>query len=334
VWGEKDVLRQYRFNKSTQRIEEPPVRQGPVKALWNVMPGGMLSVSANGTRAGTGIVWATLPIAVRPTPHPGGLYAFDAETLSFLWNTSYGTVAHWVPPTIADGKVFLAEGSSQWDGSQMLIVYELGRPDGSDRGSREPYQPQSPPTCKYCHTPGPGLEALTQKMSMSDHHATGGGVRVKPGLALAALLPPPGHTQVAVLEGNGQQVYEATPAADAPDTLEWILRDSSAELIEIKPVDAGDRRSIEVRHSKGSTWSAADGSAIAGEIEKRQAAPEAIDTDWLLYKVTKDEGQGFLSRVTYVRKVFTHAGRPPAARPTRRGERVTVAYSAQYWLYR
>ena len=136
----------------------------------------------------------------------------------------------------------------------------------------------------------------------------------------------PGTPRSRYLEGNGQQVYEATPAAGAPNTLEWILRDSTAELIEIKPVDAGDRRSMEVRHSNGSSWSASDGSAIVGEIDKRQAAPEAIDTDWLLYKVTKDEGQGFLSRVTYVRKVFTHAGRPPAARPTRRGERVSVAY--------
>ena len=124
------------------------------------------------------------------------------------------------------------------------------------------------------------------------------------------------------------KVDQATPAAGEPNSLEWMLGDTNAELIEIKPVDAGDRRSTQVRLSKDLIRRLME-ARLSVRSSKRQPAPEAIDTDWLLYKVTKNEGQGFLSRVSYVRKVFTHAGRPPAARPTRRGERASVAYSAQ-----
>ena len=35
------------------------------------------------------------------------LYAFDAMTLQVLWNTQFPSIPKWMPPTIADGKVFM-----------------------------------------------------------------------------------------------------------------------------------------------------------------------------------------------------------------------------------
>ena len=92
------------------------------------MPGAFLSVSANGRATGTGILWASLPkqgdaIAALV---PGLLRAFDAANIGKeLWNSAQvasddvGIFAKFVPPTIANGKVYLATFSGR------LNVYGL-----------------------------------------------------------------------------------------------------------------------------------------------------------------------------------------------------------------
>jgi hypothetical protein len=86
------------------------------------MPGGMLSVSANGTQAGTGILWALVPLAGDANSERGvraQLLAFDASNIrTDIWRSeprdasfganSVGLFAKFAPPTIANGKVFVA----------------------------------------------------------------------------------------------------------------------------------------------------------------------------------------------------------------------------------
>ncbi len=88
------------------------------------MPGGILSVSSDGARAGSGIVWALVPAngdANRCRGVKGMLMAFDAgDVTRELWRSqakdaensdtpdSFGLLARFVPPTIAGGKVFVA----------------------------------------------------------------------------------------------------------------------------------------------------------------------------------------------------------------------------------
>ena len=92
------------------------------------MPGGFLSISANG--GDDGILWAAIPYQddawveiVR-----GTLRAFDANTLELLWSTDgnepadHFDFAKYVPPTIANGKVYLATFSDR------LNVYGLHSP--------------------------------------------------------------------------------------------------------------------------------------------------------------------------------------------------------------
>jgi hypothetical protein len=89
----------------------------------------MLSVSANGAKRGTGIVWASLARQGDPggPPIPGALRAFNAEDLSQeLWSSEDDAgrdgvplFAKFCPPTIANGKVFLPTFSGQ------LLVYGL-----------------------------------------------------------------------------------------------------------------------------------------------------------------------------------------------------------------
>ena len=82
-------------------------------------PGATPSVSADGTSGG--IVWAV-------NQGPPGLYAFDATDLGHLLYSSdqlagrdqLDAVAHFVVPTVADGKVFVGT-------QQTLTAYgELG----------------------------------------------------------------------------------------------------------------------------------------------------------------------------------------------------------------
>ncbi len=123
VWGEKDYLRRYRFDLSTQRFVASDITaplKGPVRAPKDSMPGGVLSISANGNRAGTGIVWGTIQgndsyscgavtyCTAEDVTVPGRFYAFDAETLTQLYKDDIPKYAKFAAPTIARGKVFLA----------------------------------------------------------------------------------------------------------------------------------------------------------------------------------------------------------------------------------
>ena len=92
------------------------------------MPGGILSVSANGNTTGTGIVWASHPLSsANQAVVPGILDAYDASDLTKeLWNSKQnegrddvGNFAKFCPPTIANGKVYMATFSGK------VIVYGL-----------------------------------------------------------------------------------------------------------------------------------------------------------------------------------------------------------------
>jgi hypothetical protein len=86
--------------------------------IW--MPGGFLTLSANGTESGSGIVWATMPFREDANHQvvTGILRAFDAADVSKnqLWsseesgnpNDSLGLFAKNNPPVVANGKVFVA----------------------------------------------------------------------------------------------------------------------------------------------------------------------------------------------------------------------------------
>src|SRR5204863_5725717 len=80
-------------------------------------PGGTLAISANGSTSGTGIVWAELSTS-QDDDHglaAGILRAYNAQTLQEIWNSEQlstrdrlGTLVKFVPPVIANGKVFAA----------------------------------------------------------------------------------------------------------------------------------------------------------------------------------------------------------------------------------
>jgi len=126
LWSEDDVLRAYRLINGV--FQTSPFGLGLISAP-DGMPGGMLSVSSAGGASGTGIVWASMPYAgdANQQTVPGILRAFDASNVAVeLWNSrqnesrdDFGNFAKYTPPTIANGKVYLATFSNS------LVVYGL-----------------------------------------------------------------------------------------------------------------------------------------------------------------------------------------------------------------
>jgi hypothetical protein len=135
VWYEESHLQAFRMVNGAFEPNIDPNTGLLVPATTSTMavppgmPGGVLSISANGSAAGSGIVWATVPYNgdAQPATVPGIFRAFDASDLSVeLWNSrqnaardDVGNFAKFTPPTIANGKVYLATFSNQ------LLVYGL-----------------------------------------------------------------------------------------------------------------------------------------------------------------------------------------------------------------
>ncbi len=131
VWGENDYLRAWRHDGHFfSYLAHSPMHAPPG------MPGGILSLSANGSADATGILWASHPYlgdANRMTTD-GILRAFDADDLSReLWNSKQephrddvGKFAKFCPPTVANGKVYLATFSDPaTQAANHLVVYGL-----------------------------------------------------------------------------------------------------------------------------------------------------------------------------------------------------------------
>lgn len=117
AWGENSRLKAYTFgqgrlqnvaNVKTSAFQPPPG-----------MPGGMLALSANGRNAGTGILWAVVPLdgdANQQRGVKGIVLALDAQDVSrTLWTSEQvvqrdrlGLFAKFNPPVVAAGKVFVA----------------------------------------------------------------------------------------------------------------------------------------------------------------------------------------------------------------------------------
>ncbi len=117
LWPASVNLQQYSFNRGTGKFVLPPFAQSSTAAPSG-QPGGILAVSAQGTNAGSAILWAVHQLGGDANQQvlPGVLRAYAAQNVATeLWNSeqiSYrdtvGKFAKFVPPTIANGKVYLA----------------------------------------------------------------------------------------------------------------------------------------------------------------------------------------------------------------------------------
>ncbi|MEA2757785.1 MAG: hypothetical protein QOH65_398 [Methylobacteriaceae bacterium] len=117
VWGENSPLKAYKFAQGQLQEVSGPKQSGFRPPFG--MPGGMLALSADGDKAGSGIVWAVVPFdgdANQQRGVHGIVLALDAEDVSrSLWTSeqvpgrdSLGLFAKFDPPLAVAGKVFVA----------------------------------------------------------------------------------------------------------------------------------------------------------------------------------------------------------------------------------
>jgi outer membrane protein assembly factor BamB len=141
VHGENNVV--HVFARSNGHFDAAPRARGSATASWGTsspggMPGGILSLSANGTS--NAILWANEAFGNLPgdpaaniNPTPNILRAYDVSTvgtgsLQSIWdseaepNDRVGAATKFAPPLVANGKVFQATYDNQ------IVVYGLGAP--------------------------------------------------------------------------------------------------------------------------------------------------------------------------------------------------------------
>ncbi len=131
LWPSSVYLQQYVFNRTLGRFTLPALAQSPTAAPSG-QPGGILALSANGTNAGSAIVWAVHQVGGDANQQvlPGILHAYSAQNVGVeLWNSeqlswrdTVGKFAKFVPPTVANGKVYMATFANR------LNVYGLQPP--------------------------------------------------------------------------------------------------------------------------------------------------------------------------------------------------------------
>jgi len=141
VQGENNPVRV--FTRTGSQFGPNPIARGTAIASWGTpspggMPGGMLSLSANGTS--NAILWANEAFGNDPSdpganenPTPNILRAYDVSTvptgmLQSIWdseaepNDRVGAATKFAPPLVADGRVYQVTYDNQ------VVVYGLGPP--------------------------------------------------------------------------------------------------------------------------------------------------------------------------------------------------------------
>ena len=141
VNGENNAV--HVFAKNNGHFGANPVARGTATASWGTsspggMPGGVLSLSANGTS--NAILWANEAFGNLPSdpdaneaPTPDILRAYDVSTvgtgtLHLIWdsetepNDHVGASTKFAPPLVANGKVYQATYDNE------VVVYGLGAP--------------------------------------------------------------------------------------------------------------------------------------------------------------------------------------------------------------
>jgi hypothetical protein len=133
--AEEDFLQQWRLVGGRFELFKASQVRAPIDpAAPNdyTMPGGTMSLSADGANPGSGIVWVTMPLAkdANNAVVPGAMYAFDAADVSkTLWSSqtnaardAVGNYAKFNPVTVYDGRVYVPTFNAP-DATNQFCVY-------------------------------------------------------------------------------------------------------------------------------------------------------------------------------------------------------------------
>src|SRR5579863_1322060 len=223
-WGVNDEVKAFAFNGST--FGTTPSAQGNVTN--QIYPGGILTLSANGETPGTGVLWATVATSGNAVNAivPGELYAFDAGNVATqLWNSnmnaardSFGNLAKFVPPLVANGRVYVATSSKQ------VAVYGLIA---------------AAPT----FAPAPGTYSSAQSVTLSDttpgvtiYYTTNGTTPTSSSTPYTGAIPVSSSMTIeAIAVASG---YGSSPVASGTYTIGSSTTATEVSLVSSADVDA------------------------------------------------------------------------------------------------
>jgi len=127
--NQSQPMRSFHFNGST--FDATPVATGSISSAAG-QSGGVLTFSANGSTAGTGIVWSSMPTSADGDHgiHPGILRAMNADNLQELWdsnlNASRDSLGNWPKysaPFVMNGRVYIPSFPSDGVSNSVVSVY-------------------------------------------------------------------------------------------------------------------------------------------------------------------------------------------------------------------
>lgn len=136
--------------------------------------------------------------------------------------------------------------------------------------------------------------------------------------------------QVLQLKGiaKGVQIYQCKAKTDDTKQFEWTLKAPEADLFD----DQGKKI---IKHYGGPTWEALDGSKVIGTVKTKTDAPTASAIPWLLLQAKSNEGNGSLSKITYIQRVETVGGKAPSqvCNQASANTEARIDYAADYFFY-
>ena len=88
-------------------------------------------------------------------------------------------------------------------------------------------------------------------------------------------------------------------------------------------------------HYAGPTWESKSGSKVeARRVQGTGCTPDPTAVAWLLLSKFRTEGAGIFSKVTFIQRVNTTGGLPPATPGAFDGELNESPYTSEYYFYR
>src|SRR3954471_20199816 len=140
-------------------------------------------------------------------------------------------------------------------------------------------------------------------------------------------LPSPLCDRLRVEEGNKlhSQVYADGVQVYRWDGLSWVFVEPIATLF------ANSNYNGKVgKHYVGPTWESNSGSKVVG-ARIYGCSPDATAIPWLLLEAVSVSGPGIYSSTTFIQRVNTRGGVPPAGPGSFIGETVQIPYTAEYY---
>ena len=135
---------------------------------------------------------------------------------------------------------------------------------------------------------------------------------------------PDGHEPALRLPARGVQIFRCERVGNE---YEWRFRQPEAELFDAQGRPVG-------RHGADFSFEHADGSRLLGAVVAHEKAAAADSLPWLLLSA-KSFGKGALGGVSYIQRVDTRGGMPPAGCSAGQANRLLrVDFSADFVFYR